>query len=363
MEKKITFYLLFLFFFFFFSPSLAIPFERGPHLNPPLQQNYLHQRQQHTQQQPLTSYHSLSCLGTQSVQLPRGCPGKSVRLTSFPKSGRTWLRCIVSGLEHASKGDNVSSLSLSDIDSNPGGIAFSHGNPHPYQLTAEKYKSFSDLLPNRPTIFLARDPRDVVVSNFHEVMERKGYEGFENPQKVKKMNFSSFLKYDYGSFLTHVAMMNRWGGAKGECPRLVLYYENLSSEGCWRDEYMKLAMFLGFWLSKRELEEVREKCSFHSLKHEIETNRDIDSKWKLKDKENPNSAKVRKGVVGGYQEETTENERKWMEKHALFEAEFLEYDSRYRGTLELTEEEKKHGVKEWDKSLALVKEKKKCFLV
>ena len=209
------------------------------------------------------------------------------------------------------------------------------------------------------------------------------------------MTFSQFLRFYKGSFLTNVAMMNTWARYRGgSCPRLILYYENLHAEDCWKNEFQKLALFLGYFLSKQQLKDVRHRCSFEYLKEEI-ANKTIEEagkeekieetlealealrgkkkknqqereqriklkrekekfeanhlnrRWTSEDTNDPASAKVRKGKVGGYLEEVSHEDARWMEEHAFFVGEFLEYDSRYRGTVKMTEREMVDGVAAW----------------
>ena len=73
----------------------------------------------------------------------------------------------------------------------------------------------------------------------------------------------------------------------------------------------------------------------------------VGSYWRSKKKGDEDSAKVRKGKVGGYLEEMSRKDIEWMEERALFVGEFMEYDSRYRGTVKMNEKEMQKAVDWW----------------
>ena len=336
-----------------------------PHLAPfedhELQEKWYQQRESSLLEQYLEAtqrqdtYHPSTCLGTQSVKIPRGCNRENVTIMSFPKSGRTWLRCVVASMSIAAKNKNPTNFSIEQLDNRLSGNKFSHGKPHPYHHSPETISNIleDDFLPTKPVIYLGRDPRDVAVSNYHEVTNRRAWKFFGmEGSRVQNMTLSEFLRFEKGSFLTNVAMMNTWAKYRGgKCPRLIVYYENLLAGNCWLNEYHKIAEFLQLWLSKRQLYDIRDRCSFDHLKEEIGYTSPglLNRRWTLEKKDDPQSAKVRRGVVGGYREEASYEDVNWMEEHAYFVGEFMEYDARYRGTVKLSPAEVKEGVKDWRK--------------
>ena len=130
-------------------------------------------------------------------------------------------------------------------------------------------------------------------------------------------------------------MMNTWASFDlGKCPRLIVYYENLNSLHCWLSEYEKVAAFLGLWLPRESLHQVKNRCSFDVLNGEIDflakggEDGSLNKRWAAKGENgDPNSKKTRKGKVGGYLEEAFPEDIEFMEKHAHFVDYFKEYES------------------------------------
>ena len=92
---------------------------------------------------------------------------------SYPKSGRTWLHVMLGYYLAGGVLPNILSLGSPNM-SQPVHLAFTHDNdPHLCFSTALRPK-LSDLYQNKTVIFLARDPRDVVVSQFFQYTKRGG---------------------------------------------------------------------------------------------------------------------------------------------------------------------------------------------
>lgn len=80
------------------------------------------------------------------------------RIISFPKSGRTWLKCLFS---------RIGVLKYFD---------FTHGSPHPQSVSRSRLLAKEERIRwnivSSPVGVLLRDPRDVLVSSYYELRFR-----------------------------------------------------------------------------------------------------------------------------------------------------------------------------------------------
>eukprot|EP00009_Paramoeba_aestuarina_P011514 CAMPEP_0201543088 /NCGR_PEP_ID=MMETSP0161_2-20130828/72396_1 /ASSEMBLY_ACC=CAM_ASM_000251 /TAXON_ID=180227 /ORGANISM="Neoparamoeba aestuarina, Strain SoJaBio B1-5/56/2" /LENGTH=227 /DNA_ID=CAMNT_0047950809 /DNA_START=532 /DNA_END=1218 /DNA_ORIENTATION=- len=223
-------------------------------------------------------------------------------------------------------------MALNELDFLPKRIAFSHGKRNPHTLTPRKMQSTEQFL-NDPLIYLARDPRDVSVSNFYEMKTRNLHEfRLSQQDNLRNMTFSEFLRNPFGSYVTNVAMMNYHASVKNAlCPRIIIYYENLNNDECWLSEFEKVAVSLGMYLKKEDFVEVRNRCNFDVLNTEIDkiSKEGLNKRWAAAEEGNQNSKKTRKGKVGGYVEEASPADIEFMEENAHFVEQFKEYESKH----------------------------------
>jgi hypothetical protein len=175
---------------------------------------------------------------------------------SFPKSGRTWLRVML---------DQVG-LPLEWTHAGAG-----HGNGRPISKldtsTARKY---------RRILFLHRDPRDTAVSGYYQKLYRRdGYSG----------TISEFLR-DPCHGLEKIILYNQmWLEFASKRPQMMV----ASYEGLRADTETLLADIIAFFGAEKE-----KAGEYASVYGKI---------LSPADPEQPDSFKVRKGVVGGYVDE------------------------------------------------------------
>ncbi len=193
-------------------------------------------------------------------------------LVSFPKSGRTWIRFMMRGLNIPLQFEHAGSKGTQPIDKSG-------------------YRK-------KRVILLIRDPRDTVVSYFHHCRTRTstGYHG----------TISEFIRTPGSGIERIVAFNKAWLLSEGQ-PRdfTMMEYERLRS-----DVEPELRRLIAFASRRRvpdqHLREVIEKGSFDNLK-KLEASGAVRRKYgKALTPGNPedqNSFKVRKGKVGGYKDE------------------------------------------------------------
>ena len=219
-----------------------------------------------------------------------------VVILSYPKCGRTWLRMMLGRTLalHFGLGD-VNYLAndlLADTDAKSLRIRVSHDdNPHwkePGKLSRRKGR-----YRRQKVVFLVRDPRDVVVSMYFERSRR---------EQVDVGTMGDFLEASVGSLNTILEYYNIWAANRGQAGDfLMIRYEDLQQGSAV--ELRRLLDFIG--LSEVSNEHIAEAVEYSSFKNmrEMEMGGDVSSgRLKPRNRNDMESFKTRKGVVGGYVE-------------------------------------------------------------
>ena len=235
-------------------------------------------------------------------------------VVSFGKSGRTWLRVMVSHLfrvmyklpENAILGfDNFHNL-------NPAvpKIFFTHDN-YIKDFTGD----FDSKQPfyNKRVVLLARDPRDVAVSQFFQWKFRI------KPSKVTINNYPpqgsdislfDFVMGDNGGGMKAVTdYLNLWAREAGAVEAFhLLRYEDLRKDT--RQELRRLLDFMQVAATDADVEAAVEYSSYENMKkmESKEQFRFAGGRMMPRDKDNPDSYKVRRAKVGGYRDYFSDEE-------------------------------------------------------
>lgn len=235
-------------------------------------------------------------------------------VVSFGKSGRTWLRVMVSHLfrvmyrlpENAIMGfDNFHNLNRAVPK-----IFFTHDN-YIKDFTGD----FSSKQPfyNKRVVLLARDPRDVAVSQFFQWKFRI------KPSKVTINNYPpqgsdislfDFVMGDNGGGMKAVTdYLNLWAAEADKVKAFhLLRYEDLRSDT--REELRRLLDFMQVDATDAQVEAAVEYSSYENMKkmESKEQFRLAGGRMMPRDKDNPDSYKVRRAKVGGYRDYFTDEE-------------------------------------------------------
>lgn len=212
---------------------------------------------------------------------------------SYPKSGRTWLRMILRSLEV--------SLEYTHLDT--GADRKSWGKTYLEIKVPE--------VTDTKVIFLHRDPRDTVVSMFHEITKRQlpvlkseEYEKYKLKGLLPPMQLSEFVRSPrFGIEKTIVFNML----CKKHLNAHFLTYEAMMSSP--EKNVMEILDYLGVPRSQDQIQKAINENDFESMRRrEVTGDVPIDMIGRLgpTDPSDLNSYKVRKGVVGGWREEMDE---------------------------------------------------------
>lgn len=203
-----------------------------------------------------------------------------VWLVSFPKSGNTWIRFILGNimLRYCNKNKEINFETMQYVIPDiylskniPSSLGF---EPFPRIIkTHEKY-----IKEYRRSIYIIRDPRDVMVSYYHFLKEGR---------KQNIQNFSTFIthkKYGLPAWCAHVkSWKNKWN--------ILIKYEDLKKNP--QNQIKKILNFLNIKVTNHYIDIAIQKSSFENMKKIENTN----SAWKERYNLNNNYSFIRKGAT------------------------------------------------------------------
>jgi hypothetical protein len=158
-------------------------------------------------------------------------------LVSYPKSGNTWTRFLIANLVYPEKNPDFSNINdlLPDVEGmSKRDLARA---TRPRILKSHEY--FDPRYPK--IIYVVRDPRDVVLSEYHFDIKRRAIaDDFPLPQFVSRF-VRGELNHPYGTWGENIAT---WLHTRRGDPRFLLVkYEALQAQAM--DEMGRIARFMG----------------------------------------------------------------------------------------------------------------------
>ncbi len=246
-------------------------------------------------------------------------------VVSFGKSGRTWLRVMMSHLFRVMyklpKNAVLGFDNFHNLNREVPKIFFTHDN-YIKDFTGDLHSKapFYD----KRVILLARDPRDVAVSQFFQWKFRI------KPTKVAINNYppqgSDISLFDFvmgdngGSMQAVTNYLNLWAAEVGKMEHFhLLRYEDLRARP--REELRRLLDFMHIAATDAQVDAAVNYSSYENMKkmEGAQQFRLAGGRMMPRDKDNPDSFKVRKGKVGGYRDYFTDEEvaaidRGWLRR-------------------------------------------------
>ncbi len=225
-------------------------------------------------------------------------------VVSFGKSGRTWLRVLISRFYQIRYGLRPSVMigfdNLHRRNAAIPRIFFTHDNYlRDYTGNRDDKSDFYD----RRVVLLARDPRDVAVSQFFQWKFRmRPAKKTLNDYPTEDVDIFEFVMSPAG-LPKVVDFLNGWAREMPRIPAfLLLRYEDLRA-----DTAGELARVLEFIGEKPSAAELADCVAFASVENmrKLEEKRVFwlaGSRLRPKDRSNPNSYKVRRAKVGGWRD-------------------------------------------------------------
>jgi len=225
---------------------------------------------------------------------------------SFPKTGRTWLRHMI---------DEMIKKSTYNLD-----VTFTHD--HSEIITEDGVRNDTKLIFNHigrkrykraRVIFLVRDPKDVVVSHYHQITKRS-----LKPLKFSCM--SSFIRNKELGFNRIIHFYNLWFKQKTEVRDfLLIKYEDMTK--C-SDTLFLVSKFLKLNLDRETVNEIYDEFTSEKMrKRELRG----DLKNSLSFGTELNSLKVRKAKVGTFKDEMNKDDIDYCNINLKYLNSFYEY--------------------------------------
>lgn len=226
---------------------------------------------------------------------------RPVYFCSYPKTGRTWLRFLLSDyMARVFELDTDVDLSnmfevLPNLSMHRrrGIRAFAYRDDLRVPLVLATHAPFDAALFARRTdiVLLLRGVHDVIVSSyFHSTRQRRESERFRG-------SLCDFIDDPYKGVARFARYYNDWAVQVGRAPSLIATYERLHSDQ--EAALLALLEFLRLPLDNDALTAAREAAAFDAMKS-LERREGVDGR--RHDPSDPEAMRVRKGRVGGYTE-------------------------------------------------------------
>lgn len=234
----------------------------------------------------------------------------TIVVVSFPKSGRTWMRALLSYLLQDALGLKTEKLlgnrNYHKLDDRAPVVSFTHDH-YPRQVYGDA--ALDALYGARKVVLLVRDPRDVEVSTFFHVSHRLDpvkMRIYELDASGREEDCYDFLMERFAKERNALSFLNQWSeiaAAQGNV--LVVRYEDLKADT--EEELRRVRDFIGFDAGDASLRAAAERASFSSMKSgEREGSFSHQgSRFGNRGRDSDDAFKVRRGKVGGYRDYMT----------------------------------------------------------
>lgn len=239
-------------------------------------------------------------------------------VVSFGKSGRTWLRVLLSRIYQLKHGfkerhmigfDNFHYMNRSIPK-----IFFTHDNYlKDYTGNVDNKSDYY----GKKVVLLARHPADIAVSQYFQWKYRmrdrkKKLNKYPDESEISIFNFMQDLDSGLPKI---VEFLNLWAEEANEISMLLVRYEDLRA-----DTPAVLTSVLEFLGTPAKPDQISEAIDFASVENmrQLESKRVFwlhGSRMQAKDPSNPNTYKVRRAKVGGYRDYLTDEEITWIDSY------------------------------------------------
>jgi hypothetical protein len=234
----------------------------------------------------------------------RELSGGDAIVISIPKSGRTWARTFLNAYFSYKVGRQFS-LDLTDRgEAGAPRIIYSHdrfeqqtkGNA--WDRLRGKYLIPRRALRRRPIVLLTRDPRDAFVSYFVQLTRRNP----ATPNEIRNMSIDELLRHPRFGIAVMVEVMNSWITEFGDRSDFtIVHYEDLRADPA--RAFHELLRAIG----EKEIDDAVfgpaiDFSDFRNMQ-KLEAAGEFGTKiLQPRDREDPESFKVRRGKIGGFAE-------------------------------------------------------------
>jgi hypothetical protein len=232
-------------------------------------------------------------------------------IVSHTKSGRTWLRVMISYLYHLRYGTPASEIidydNLHKINPAIPRLYFNRDTRVPILGRHQRYVQVSA---GKKVLFLVRDPRDVAVSFYFHVCNRASERELSRKgisAEARSLSLYQFATNEELGIPRIISHFNRWHEEMQGMPStLVIHYEQMRAEPLLT--LGTIMRFLDRPFTEEELRQAVEFASFDSLSRKEKDGFFASGRMRPTNPEDAGTFKVRRGKVGGYRDYFTEEE-------------------------------------------------------
>ena len=239
-------------------------------------------------------------------------------IVSYEKSGRTWLRVMLSRyyqLQYNLPRDRLLNFDkLHRLEPKVPIVFFTHDRGTGEDAIPWEKNAVHN---NSPYILLVRDPRDVAVSYYFQWQYRmKKTEKWISGLPHGDMSMFDFMMSEDAGLPPVIRFMNRWHENLSRIPNLSLFrYEDLRADA--EAALLKILRLLNESPDVARVKKVVEYAEFDKMKEREQTGQVRDSRLAPGDPQNPNSFKARRAKIGGYRDYFDEEEIRQIDKIVL----------------------------------------------
>jgi hypothetical protein len=212
-------------------------------------------------------------------------------LVSYPRSGNTWIRFLLANLIYPSQEVGFTNIGRLVADPARASKKFLKSLPRPRIL-----KSHFPFDPRyRKVIYVVRDPRDVVVSEYYFSLKKRRIDPSLSLDKFAVERFLAGNSSDYGTWWEHAAS---WIVArKGDPTFLLIRYEDLLRQTA--HELARIAEFLLINADTLRLQTAVDRSSFERMREIEQKEADL---WEGTRDTRKDIPFVRAAKVGGWKD-------------------------------------------------------------
>lgn len=208
-------------------------------------------------------------------------------VVSFPKSGRTWLRYGLHIAHHP------------DVPFTHDGFEYNDGEKP--ALNFDQNRRIATYGRHDRIVYIERDPRDTIVSLFHQVTGRfDDFFGY-------KSDLSNFIRDPYFGVHNLVKFQSMWRTLKDKLPVLTVTYEDMSTD--YMSVFESVIEHLDLHVSNDLMANIDDQTSFSAMK-DVERSLSFEKPWL---QPRMGAMKVRRGKVGGYLDELSPQDITYIE--------------------------------------------------
>lgn len=219
-------------------------------------------------------------------------------IISFPKSGRTFVRAMLSRLFQRRFGIDERRLlefpMLLKASPNVPRLLFTHAGDA--MRTAQEIRLDSSNYEHCRVVLLARHPGDVAVSRYHHLKHRSRDRA---RRRLAQQPLDTFVWSEHGGIPAIVRFMNQWAELARERRDVgIVRYEDFLSDP--KTSLPKLTEIIGLEVSDADIEDAAEFGSLNNMKRREREGYFQSSRLQAARKGDDASYKVRSGSSGGY---------------------------------------------------------------